>query len=423
MPAIRTYDKRGARAWTLYDWAQSGFSTTVVAGFFPVFFKEYWSAGVDAGTSTLQLGIGHSASSLVLALIAPILGTLADKMHGKKRFLFIFTAVAVLLTAVLFFIPKGAWMAAVMVFAAASLFYAATNIFYDALLMNVADDTHAHRVSSQGYGWGYLGGGILFAINVAMVLKPAWFGLTDSTQAVRVSFLSVALWWGLFALPLFFSVREPRAADTPPFFQCLRASVAEIWQTFRALRQLKPVMWFLAAYFLYIDGVGTVIRMAVDYGLALGFGASELLSALLLTQFVAFPAALGFGKIAERFGAKTGIFLGIAVYIGISLWAMVISASWEFYGVATGIGLVQGGVQALSRSLYARLVPADKAGEFFGFYNMFGKFAAILGPVLMGTVAAVSGNPRWSMGALLVLFIAGGILLTFVREPPPRGAT
>lgn len=422
MTATHTYDKRGARAWALYDWAQSAFSTTVVAGFFPVFFKEYWSAGVDAGTSTLQLGIAHSASSLALALIAPMLGTLADKMHGKKRFLFAFTAAAVMLTAVLFFIPKGAWFAAALVFALASLAYAATNIFYDALLVNVADDAHAHRVSSQGYAWGYLGGGVLFALNVAMVLKPQWFGLGDSTQAVRVSFLSVALWWALFALPLFVRVREPRATGAPPFGACMRASVVELVHTARAIRRIKPVLWFLAAYWLYIDAVGTVIRMAVDYGLALGFGAAQLLSALLMTQFVAFPAALLFGRIAERFGAKAGIFIGIGVYIAISLWAMAITAPWEFYGIATGIGLVQGGVQALSRSLYARLIPVEKAGEFFGFYNMLGKFAAIVGPVFMGAIAAATGNPRWSMLALLILFVAGAALLTRVREPPARAS-
>lgn len=412
----QTLNKTKTVSWSLYDWAQSAFSTTVVAGFFPVFFKEYWSAGSDAAVSTLQLGAAHSLSSLLLALVAPLLGAMADRGQAKTRFLMLFTALGVGGTGALFFIERGAWVEAAALFVCASFAYAATNIFYDALLVDVATDANAHFVSSLGYALGYLGGGILFAFNIWMLFAPASFGLADKAEAIRWSFVSVALWWALFSLPLFLHLRDPRPRVRTALLQTARASLAELWRTAHAIRRLRTVWMFLLAYWLYIDGVGTIVRMAVDYGIGIGFDSSQLLAALLITQFVAFPAALALGKFAQWRGAKRAIFLCIAGYIAISLWAMQITHTWEFYGVATAIGLVQGGIQALSRSFYARLIPAQNAGEFFGFYNMLGKFAAILGPILMGAIGVATGSPRLSLLALVILFVAGAVLLYFVDD-------
>lgn len=412
-------DKRKVAAWSLYDWANSAYFTTVVAGFFPVYFKQYWSADVDAATSTFYLGLAHAAASLLIAVVAPVLGAIADAGGKKRQFLFAFSALGIAATLSLAFIGQGQWFNAALVFAISGIGAAGANIFYDSLLVNVASAKKVHFVSALGFALGYLGGGLLFAINVAMTLWPRGFGLADAGEAVRMSFVTVAVWWALFAIPLFVYVREPK----PPRLgvaQTVRNGLRQFTHTFREVRRLRMVFLFLLAYWLYIDAVDTVIRMAVDYGIALGFDASALITALLLTQFVAVPAALGFGYIGQRVGAKPGIYLGIAVYIGVILWAMQMTEAWEFYGLAVAIGLVQGGVQSLSRSLYTQLIPANKAGEFFGFYNMLGKFAAILGPILMGLVAVATDSNRLSLLALIVLFVAGGALLYFVDEDKGR---
>jgi UMF1 family MFS transporter len=403
-------------AWSLYDWANSAYATTVIAGFFPVFFKSYWSAGVPVTTSTFQLGLAHSIESLLIALAAPMLGAIGDRSGTKNRLLLMFTALGVAATAGLYFVAQGDWLSAIIIFTVSSIGFSAANIFYDALLVNVATDEKAHFVSAFGYALGYLGGGLLFALNVAMLLSPGTFGLADKAEAVRVAFLTVAVWWAIFSIPIFAFVHEPKVASRG-VATLVRGSLQEIVATFHEIRRIRTVLLFLAAYWLYIDGVGTIVRMAVDYGMALGFDAGKLLLALLLTQFVAFPAAIVFGKIGERFGAKVGIFIGIGVYMAASVWAMRMHESWEFYGLAISIGLVQGGVQSLSRSFYARIIPQNKAGEFFGFYNMLGKFAAVLGPVLMGLLSVATGDPRLSMLALVALFAIGAVLLHFVHEP------
>lgn len=412
----QTYDRKKVWSWAFYDWALSAHTTTIVAGFFPVFYKQYWAGALDASTSSFYLGLTHSLSGLIIALMAPALGAIADKGALKIPLLLIFSLLGFGATLGLFFIGAGAWPAALWVFGISMLGYGGAMIFYDALLVHVAPAARAHGVSSLGYGLGYLGGGLLFAINIAMVMQPQVFGLADNAAAVRWSFVTVAAWWALFSLPIFLWVREPRPAVRPPLRAAVIGGFRELAATFREVRKLKPVFIFLLAYWLYIDGVGTIIRMAIDFGMNLGFDGGQLMLALLITQFVAFPASLFFGYLARRLGAKTGIFIAIGGYIAISLWTVMVTAIWEFFAIAVAIGCVQGGIQALSRSFYARLIPAERAGEFFGFYNMLGKFAAVLGPVMMGAVAALSG-PRYSVLALLVLFIAGAALLTRVHEP------
>jgi len=403
--------RRQVFAWALYDWANSAFATTVIAGFFPIFFKEYWAVGMAATESTLLLGVANAVASLAVFLFAPLLGAVADLSGAKKRFLALFTLLGVVATGGLFLVARGAWQEAFLLYALAGIGFSAGIVFYDALLMEVAAERDWDRVSALGYALGYLGGGLLFLVNVLMTLYPQWFGLADAAAAVRLSFLSVAVWWGLFSIPVLLLVREAPATAERAGWRVVSSGVGRLLNTLAHLRGHRNVSLFLLAYWLYIDGVDTVVRMAVDYGLALGFQASDLIAALLITQFVGFPAAILFGRLGERFGPRLGIGVAIGVYILTILWAYRIEASWEFYLLAAIIGLVQGGIQSLSRSFYARMVPPGRTAEYFGFYNMLGKFAAILGPLLMGWVAVWSGDSRTSLLSVMLLFVAGGILL------------
>ena len=407
---------RQVMSWALYDWANSAFATTVLAGFFPLFFKKYWSAGSDVTVSTFQLGVANAAASLVVALLAPILGAIADRSGARKRYLLLFAGMGVVMTGSLALVGAGQWPIAVGIYLFALIGFSGSNLFYDALILDAAPHGRIDRVSTFGFALGYLGGGVLFSFNVALTLWPETFGLADATAAVKVSFVSVAIWWALFSLPLLFFFREIPLADRVGGWAAVRSGFSQLAGTFRALRHMRVVFVFLLAYWLYIDGVHTVIRMAIDYGLAIGLDANDLIVALLLTQFVGFPAAVAFGRLGERIGTKTAILMGLLVYVFVCIWGYTMRESWEFYVLAGLIGLVQGGVQALSRALYARLIPANKAGEFFGFYNMLGKFAAILGPLIMGVVSVATGDPRLSILAIIVLFVAGGGLLLAVNE-------
>jgi len=403
-------------AWALYDWANSAFATTVLAGFFPLFFKKYWSAGSDVSVSTFQLGLANSVASLAVALLAPILGAIADRSGARKRYLLLFAAMGIVMTGCLALVAEGQWPLAVAVFALALIGFSGANVFYDALLLDAAPHGRIDRVSAFGFALGYLGGGVLFAFNVVLTLWPQSFGLADATAAVKVSFVSVAVWWAVFSIPLLVQFREIPFVERIGGAAAVRAGFAQLASTFRSLRHMRVVMVFLFAYWLYIDGVHTVIRMAIDYGLAIGLDANDLIVALLLTQFIGFPAAVAFGRLGEAAGAKAAILLGLCIYVLACIWGYVMQHSWEFYVLACIIGLVQGGVQSMSRALYARLIPANKRGEFFGFYNMLGKFAAILGPLLMGVVSIATGNPRLSILAIIVLFAAGGLLLLAVNQ-------
>jgi len=408
-------NKRSLWSWAIYDWGNSAFATTVMAGFFPVFFKQYWAAGMAASESTFWLGMANGVSGLLVALLAPVLGTMADQGGIKKGFLIFFTMLGVVMSGGLFLVGYGMWQWAAMLYLLAGIGFSAGNVFYDALLPDVSSRLHLDRNSALGYALGYIGGGLLFAGNVAATLHPDWFGLANRAQAIRLSFASVALWWLVFSLPLMLWVKEKKPDTKQPVSALLRGSLGRFRSTFRHIRSLKTVWMFLIAYWLYIDGVGTIARMALDYGLALGFDVSVLISALLITQFVAFPAAIVFGRIGERFGARSGILIGICVYIVLCLFSMFMREAHDFYWLAAISGLVMGGVQSLSRSLYATLIPEGQAGEFFGFYNMMGKFAAILGPILMAVVSLATGSNRLSVLAVLLLFVAGGAVLMRVR--------
>jgi UMF1 family MFS transporter len=408
---MRYPDRKSVYGWAMYDWANSAYSTTVMAGFFPIFFKQFWASGLSVNESTFWLGVANAVAGLLVAVMAPVLGAIADQGSLKKRMLLAFTILGILMTAALFLVTHGAWLMAMMLYIFGAIGFAGSNIFYDALIVDVAEEKRLDRVSSLGYAVGYIGGGLMFAACVVMTMNPEWFGLADRSEAVRLSFLFVALWWGVFTVPLILTVHERGEAERVMWRRSISAGWRQFIGTFRHIRQLRAVFLFLAAYFLYIDGVGTIVRMAVDYGLSLGFKSDVLIRALLLTQFIAFPAALAWGRIAEIWSAKNSIMVCIAVYIGICIWAVGMETSRDFYLLAAAIGLVMGGIQALSRSLYARLIPVEQSAEFFGFYNMLGKFAAVLGPLMMGVASVLYGSARLSILVVVLLFAAGALLL------------
>jgi len=413
----RVLARRPVIGWALYDWANSAFATTVMAGFFPVFFKQYWSAGTEATVSTFRLGLLSGAGSFLVALAAPMLGAIADRGGARLKLLGFFTVIGAAATAGLCFVGRGDWVTAAAVYTLAGIGFWGGIIFNDSLLVDVAEPSEYDIVSAYGYSLGYVGGGLLLVLNAAMVTDPARFGLADAAAAVRISFAMVGAWWLVFTLPCLLWVREEKPARPLAPAAAARAGLRELRSTFAEVRKYRPLAWFLLAYWLYIDGVNTVIKMAVDYGLSLGFPQQSLIVALLITQFVGFPAALAFGWLGKRIGARRGIAIAIAVYAVATVAAYRMSELVHFYALACTIGLVQGGIQSLSRSYYATLVPEGKQGEFFGFYNMMGKFAAVLGPLLVGVTALATGSARIGMLSILVLFVGGAVLLARV----PRG--
>ncbi len=407
-------DSRSIWSWALYDWANSAFATTVMAGFFPLFFKGYWANPDNPTQSTFALGLANAAASVIVAALAPFLGAVADRGSAKKRFLLLFTFLGCVMTGALWLVERGDWPLAVLFYVAANVGFSGGMTFYDSLLPGVAPAERIDYASSLGYALGYFGGGVLFSLNVLMYLKPALFGIADGATAIRIAFLSVGLWWALFALPLFLFVREPAVREPAPLGRAFGQGWRQLTGTLREIRRLRVVGLFLIAYWLYIDGVDTIIRMAVDFGITLGFPASALITALLMVQFLAFPATLLYLRVAGRLGVKPAILIAVAGYCGITVVGYFMDTQWHFFALAAGVALFQGSVQALSRSLYARIIPANRAAEFYGFYNMLGKFAAVIGPAMLGSVALLTGNIRYGIVSILILFVAGGWLLSRV---------
>jgi UMF1 family MFS transporter len=413
-------ERKKVLSWVFYDWANSAFATTVIAGFFPVFFKQYWSVGSTAAESTFRLGAANSVASLVIVVLAPVLGAIADKGGAKKRFLMFFALMGVVMTGALYLVAEGRWGMAVFLYIMGVIGFSGGNVFYDALILEVAKPAKVDMVSALGFAFGYLGGGLLFAFNVFMTLNPELFGFDGQGEAVRISFLSVALWWAVFSIPIFLFVKEPYTDKAVSGWGAVSGGFRQLRDTFHEIRSLRVVFLFLLGYWLYIDGVDTIVRMAVDYGMSIGFDSNGLIVALLITQFIGFPSAIVFGKVGEKLGPKTGIFIGLGIYVIVTVWAYFMTSVTEFYALAAAIGLVQGGVQSLSRSLYARIIPANKSAEFFGFYNMLGKFAAVIGPVMVGWVGVAFGNPRVGIISIVVLFLSGAAILYRVNEEEGR---
>ena len=402
-------------SWAMYDWANSAFATTVMAGFFPLFFKAYWADPDYPLESTFYLGMANSIASIIVALFAPFLGAIADQGSAKKKFLFSFAYLGIIMTGGLWFVEKGYWQMAVLFYIFAALGFSGSNIFYDSILPSIASEKKVDYVSSLGFGMGYIGGGILFMLNVVMYLKPDLFGIPDGPTAIRLSFVTVALWWAVFSIPVAIWVKEPEIHDIVGIFPAVSLGWKQLSGTFKEIRHMKVVGLFLLAYWFYIDGVDTIVKMAVDYGVSLNFPDSALITALLLVQFIAFPSALLFSLLSKKIGVKESIMAGIIGYTIITFLAYFMSQMWHMFMLAALVGIFQGGIQALSRSLYTRIIPKDKSAEFFGFYNMLGKFAAVIGPAMMGTITLLTGNIRYGILSILLLFILGGFFLLKVN--------
>tara|TARA_B110001454_G_scaffold219202_1_gene251940 strand:- start:18573 stop:19835 length:1263 start_codon:yes stop_codon:yes gene_type:complete len=419
MKQLERSERKTVLSWGLYDWANSAFSTTIMAGFFPVFFKHFWSQGFSAVETTAKLATTVSVSSFIIAMISPTIGAVADHKGQRKSFLILFMLIGVLGSATLAYIPAGEWFAAAIVYGIGMMAFNISCVFYDALLPVVARKENLDFASSFGYSLGYLGGGILFALNVVMYLKPDMFGFASGASAVQFSFLSVAIWWFVFSIPLMMFVKEPPLATTKKesLASLTRAALMAIKDTFLEIRKDKNLFTFMLAFWLYIDGVYTLITMAVDYGISLNFESKDLIAALLITQFVGFPATYVYGVISKKWGCRKPILFCIAVYALTVILASQMKTPLHFYILAGIIGLVQGGVQSLSRSLFAKMISVEKSGEYFGFMNLIGKFASVLGPAIVALTVTVVKKSEYGLMGLLILFVAGGYLLMQVKEP------
>ena len=382
---------------------------------YPIFFKSYWASDLSDAESTFAIGSVNSLVGLIIAFSAPILGAFADAGESKRKFLFSFALLGIITTGYLFLIPDSSWKLAIVFYGLGVIGFSGANVFYDSLLVTVSKEEERNRTSALGFSLGYLGGGILFLINVIMFLYPSWFGLDNQIDAVLWSFMLVALWWFIFSLPIYLNVKEPiQSSSSKSINRIVIEAFSSLLNTARSIKEYKSAVIFLLAYFLYMDGVDTIIRMATSYGSDIGLSATSMIQALLLTQFVGFPATLVFGYYADKFGYKYSLSFAIIVYIFVVLFSSQMDTALEFYVVACVVGLVQGGVQAISRSFFSTLIPTNKAAEFFGFYNFIGKSSVFIGPFMVSGIALVSGSPSYGILSLLILFIPGLILLWMV---------
>jgi len=404
-------------SWCMYDWANSAFATTIMAAVLPPFYNTVAGANLGGNRATVYWGYTSSIAMLIIAVAAPILGAIADYSGTKKRFLGIFVSLGILATAFLYAVSTGDWLMASVLYIIGNVGFAGADVFYNSLLPHVARPDEIDQVSTKGYALGYLGGGLLLALNLAWIMFPETFGLPNAEIATRLTFVSVAVWWTIFSIPLFRRVPEPpKIAVEGPRINPVTGGLRQLGQTFREISRYREVLKFLVAFWLYNDGIGTIIKMATIYGSEIGIGQTDLIGALLLTQFIGIPCSLAFGKLAKRLGAKSSILLALGVYTLISILGYFMASAWHFYVLAVMVGLVQGGSQALSRSLFGTIIPKTKTAEFFGFYNISSKFAGIVGPFVFAVVGQLTGSSRLSIISLVFFFVAGGLMLTRVDE-------
>ncbi len=402
------------KSWMFYDWGSSAFTLIITTAVFPIFYKaQASSVGIEGHVSTAYLGYTIAIFTFILAMLGPVLGSIADYDGLKKRFFIGFLSVGLLSTVSLVFVPDGNWFLLLLLFTFASLGSTGANIFYDAFLVDITKDKRMNRVSARGFALGYIGSTIPFIISIAIIVFAQQEILPiTSTTASRIAFLITCVWWGIFALPLVKNVHQVYAI--PRENKIIKKSFLRLYKTILDIKQYKYLSLFLLAYFFYIDGVGTIISMSTAYGTDVGISATVLLIVLLMTQIVAAPFALLYGKLADRFSAKVMINIGCIVYIIICIYAYFLETAIDFWILAMLVATSQGGIQALSRSYFAKLIPKNNANEFFGFYNIFGKFASITGPLLIGITAQLTGRSNTGILSLIVLFIIGMIILFFV---------
>jgi UMF1 family MFS transporter len=407
------------RAWAMYDWANSAFVTTVVAAVFPIYYAQVAAAPLTPDDAAFFFSAATTVALAIIAVLSPILGAMADYAAVKKPMLAVFLAIGVIATAAMFFIYRGDWVLALALFMLGNIGLFGTFTFYDSLLPHIARDDELDRVSTAGYAIGYLGGGLLLALNLAWIQKPAWFGIPDAGAAVRLSFLSVAIWWLIFSMPLFRRVPEPPLASAdltkrPSLGEAVGVAFVRLGLTLRELSRFRHAFLMLLAFLIYNDGIGTIIRMATLYATQIGIASGDLILALLIVQFVGIPFSFAFGSLAARIGTKRAIFLALIVYIAITMLGFFMSKAWHFYALAILVGTVQGGSQALSRSLFASMIPKDKSSEFFGFFSVSDKFAGILGPLFFAISIKLFGSIRSAILSVILFFAVGAWLLTKV---------
>ena len=406
------------RAWALYDWANSPFQSTVINAVFPLFFASYAAKGLEAVDATARFAWATTIAVTIVAIAGPVLGAIADFKAWKKRLLAIFMVVGVIAVLMMATIQEGAWMMALAIFILANIGDRMSWILYDSLLPHIATRDEMDRVSTAAYAIGYIGGGILLLANLAWILTPKTFGLPDTVAATKLSFISVALWWVLFSFPLFRRVPEPPRiieADETRTENVFRAAFGRVGETFRELRTFRNALLMLVAFLLYNDGIQTMIRMAAVYGAEVGIDSNAQIAAFVLVQFVGVPFSFLFGMLADRIGAKPAVLISVVVYTIVSIIGYFLATVWQFFLLAFLVGTVQGGSQALSRSLFARMIPRHKSSEYFGFFSIFEKFSGIAGPLVFAASVTLFGNSRAAVLSIILFFILGAIVLTRVN--------
>ncbi|MDW0116580.1 MFS transporter [Sporosarcina thermotolerans] len=405
------------KSWMFYDWANSAYSIIITTAVFPIYYKSVaTSAGVESSHSTAYLAYTVAIATFILAMIGPILGTIADYKGLKKKFFLTFFLIGSLSTISLAFVPDGTWLPLLIIYTITAVGFHGANIFYDAFLVDVTPVEKMDEVSARGFGLGYIGSTIPFIISIAIILL-ADNGVIPLSMAVatKLAFVITGIWWFTFTIPMLKNVVQLHGIEQEP--RILASGFRRLGETFKEIKKYKTVFIFLLAYFFYIDGVGTIISMSTAYGTDLGIGSTDLLIVLFVTQVVAAPFALIYGRLAKRFSVKAMLYVGIFVYIIVCIYAFFLSSVMDFWILAMLVATSQGGIQALSRSYFAQLVPKEKSNEFFGFYNIFGKFAAVMGPMLLGVTAHATGSSAYGVFSLVILFIIGGILLRMVPKP------
>jgi len=401
----------------MYDWANSAFQTTIITAVFPLFFSDVAAAGLAPSVATARFAWATTIAVAVIAVLGPVLGAIADYRGARKTMLGAFMAVGVVATALMATIDRGEWQYAAALFMVSNIAIAATLVFYDSLLPHIASPDEIDRVSTSGYAIGYIGGGVLLAINLAWILSPATFGLPDAIAAIKLSFVSVALWWCIFSIPLFRRVPEPpRVLEAGELANenAVRVALVRVRETFGELRGYRNAFLMLVAFLLYNDGIQTIIKMASIYGAEIGIDRNAQIAAFILVQFVGVPCSFLFGMLADRIGARTAVFISLAVYTGISVLGYFMTTATQFFALAFLVGTVQGGSQALSRSLFARMIPRHKSSEYFGFFSVFEKFAGIFGPAVFAAAVTMTGSSRPAVLSVIAFFIAGAIALARV---------
>ena len=409
----KTKLSREIKAWISYDLGNSAFATTVLAAFFPIFYNQYWSSNIDSTLSAQYLSWTLVISNLTLLFTAPLIGAITDISKSTKKLFISMVMISIIGTGLLYTLEAGLWLYALIFFGIANYFFSASNVIYDKILVQIASPGLFSKISGYGYAWGYFGGGFLFLINACMSLYPELFGLSSQAEAIRWSFITVSVWWFIFLIPLAVTYKEPSAKVVEN--QVIRNSLKNLINTFISISQYRNAFIFLIAFFLFIDGVHTVVALAATFALNLGLDSSSVIIALLMVQFIAFPSTLMWAYVGEKYSDKFVINFSILIYILIIIYTLFLSNAMEFYILAAMVGFVQGGIQGSSRGLFAKLIPHDKAGEFFGLFNTFGKAGAFMGPALVGLFLALFENVRISLLPILVLFVLGLIVLYFVK--------